>query len=110
MEKDHMIHKDGEVDTSKVDETLNRMDSERADEILGDFNEFKTYLSKRIQLGRTAGLSDEQLANTAQQIADYLAEKVEPRNREEQLLRELWKVGNEEEQHKLAHMLVKLAE
>ena len=110
MEKDHMIHKDGEVDTSKVDETLNRMDSERADEILGDFDEFKSYLSKRIQLGRTAGLSDEQLANTAQKIADYLAEKVEPRNREEQLLKELWKVGNEEEQHMLAHMLVKLAE
>jgi hypothetical protein len=110
MEKDHMILKDGEVDTSKVDETLDRMDSDRADEILSDFDEFKSYLSKRIQLGRTAGLSDEQLANTAQRIADYLAEKVEPRNREEQLLKELWKVGNEEQQHMLAHMLVKLAE
>lgn len=110
MEKDHMIHKDGEVDTSKVNETLNRLDSERAEEILGDFSEFKSYLSKRIQLGKTAGLNEEQLANTAQKIADYLADKVEPRNREEQLLKELWNVGTEEEQHKLAHMLVKLAE
>jgi hypothetical protein len=110
MEKNHVIHKDGEVDTSKVDETLNRMDSDRADEILGDFNEFKSYLSKRIQLGKAAGLNEEQLANTAQKVADYLADKVEPRNREEQLLKELWKVGNEEEQHMLAHMLVKLAE
>ncbi|MFS0638005.1 DUF3243 domain-containing protein [Mesobacillus foraminis] len=110
MEENHMIHKNGEVDTDKVDETLNRMDSERADEILGNFEEFKSYLSKRIQLGKSAGLNEEQLANTAQQIADYLADNVEPRNREEQLLRELWKVGNEEEQHKLAHMLVKLAQ
>lgn len=110
MEKDHIIHKDGEVDTSKVDETLDRMDSDKADEILGDFNEFKSYLSKRIQLGKSAGLSEEQLANTAQRIADYLADKVEPRNREEQLLKELWNVGNEQEQHMLAHMLVKLAE
>lgn len=110
MEKNHVIHKDGEVDTSKVDETLDRMDGERADEILGDFNEFKSYLNKRIQLGKAAGLNEEQLANTAQKVADYLADKVEPRNREEQLLKELWKVGNEQEQHMLAHMLVKLAE
>lgn len=59
MEKDHMINKNGEVDTSKVDETLERIDTQEADEILGDFNEFRTYLSKRIQLGKTAGLSEE---------------------------------------------------
>lgn len=110
MEENHMIHKNGEVDTDKVDETLNRIDSEQADEILGNFEEFKSYLSKRIKLGKSAGLSDEQIANTAQQIAEYLADNVEPRNREEQLLKELWKVGSEEEQHKLAHMLVKLAQ
>lgn len=110
MEKDHMIHKDGEVDTSKVDETLERMDTQQADEILGDFNEFRTYLSKRIKLGKTAGLNEEQLAKTAEKVADYLAENVTPRNKEEQLLQELWKVGTKEQQHGLAHMLVKLAE
>jgi len=35
---------------------------------------------------------------------------VTSRNKEEQLLQELWKVGNKEQQHALAHMLVKLAE
>ena len=110
MEKDHMIHKDGDVDTNKVDETLERMDTQQADEILGDFNEFRTYLSKRVKLGKTAGLDEEQLAKTAEKVADYLAEKVTPRNKEEQLLQELWKVGSKEERHSLAHMLVKLAE
>ncbi len=110
MDKDHMIQKDGEVDPSKVDETLERMDTEKADEILGDFNEFRTYLSKRVQLGKTAGLNEEQLAKTAEKVAGYLAENVTPRNKQEQLLKELWKVGSEEEQHSLAHMLVKLAE
>lgn len=110
MDKDHMIQKNGEVDTSKVDETLERMDTQKADEILGDFNEFRTYLSKRVQLGKTAGLNEEQLAKTAEKVAGYLAENVTPRNKQEQLLKELWKVGSEEEQHSLAHMLVKLAE
>ncbi|PLR96084.1 DUF3243 domain-containing protein [Bacillus sp. T33-2] len=110
MEKDHMIHRNGEVDTANIDKTLDRIDSGRADEILSNFDEFKRYLSKRIQLGKTAGLDDEQLAVTAQKIADYLAENVEPRNSEEKLLQELWKVGTEEEQHMLSHMLVKLAQ
>ncbi|MDQ0414581.1 DUF3243 domain-containing protein [Mesobacillus stamsii] len=110
MEKEHIIHKDGEVDTSKVGETLERIDTQQADEILGDFNEFRTYLSKRINLGKTAGLNEEQLAKTAEKIAGYLAENLAPRNKEEQLLQELWKVGNKEQQHALAHMLVKLAE
>ncbi|KIY21491.1 DUF3243 domain-containing protein [Mesobacillus subterraneus] len=110
MEKEHIIHKDGEVDTSKVGETLERIDTQQADEILGDFNEFRTYLSKRINLGKTAGLNEEQLAKTAEKVAGYLAENLAPRNKEEQLLQELWKVGNKEQQHALAHMLVKLAE
>ncbi|MEI2329845.1 DUF3243 family protein, partial [Priestia megaterium] len=32
----------------------------------------------------------------------------EPQNEEQYLLHQLWKVGNEEEKHHLAHMLVKL--
>jgi hypothetical protein len=54
------------------------------------------------------GLNDNQLALAAKKIADYLAAHEEPQNEEQYLLHELWKVGNEEEQHHLAHMLVKL--
>ncbi len=40
--------------------------------------------------------------------SNYLAKHEEPRNSEEKLLQELWKVGDKDERHKLAHMLVKL--
>jgi hypothetical protein len=59
-------------------------------------------------LGENLGMNEEQLANSAQKVADYLADKVPPKNSEEHLLKELWKVGTEEEQHNLAHMLVRL--
>lgn len=94
----------------KVDNTLSRLDSGQKDEILQNFDSFKSYLGKRIEMAERFGMTEEQIANTAEKVANYLADHEEPRNREEKLLQELWKVGSQEEQHKLSHMLVKLAQ
>ncbi|PWW25788.1 uncharacterized protein DUF3243 [Cytobacillus oceanisediminis] len=91
-----------------VEQKLNNMGSEKKEEILSNFDEFKEYLSGKISMGKKMGMDEEQLANTAQKVGDYLASKEEPRNREEKLLQELWKAGTEEEKHKLSHMLVKV--
>ncbi|TRZ35820.1 DUF3243 domain-containing protein [Niallia circulans] len=93
---------------SKVNDKLQGMDSEKKDEILSSFDGFKQYLSDKVEKADKLGLDQEQIAKAAQKVGDFLAAKEEPRNREEKLLQELWKAGNEEEQHKLAHMLVKL--
>ncbi|ANE45485.1 hypothetical protein SY83_03175 [Paenibacillus swuensis] len=109
-EHNHVIEKDGDLQTNKVTEVVERMGSKDKDRILADFEEFRGYLAKRIKMGEAIGLSEEQLAATAEKVADYLANHEEPRNAEEQLLQELWKVGNEEQRHMLAHMLVRLAQ
>ncbi|HEY2494589.1 MAG TPA: DUF3243 domain-containing protein [Paenibacillus sp.] len=109
-EHNHVVNKDGELDMNKVDDTLDRISDSRVNSILSDFEVFQSYLSKRIRLAESIGLNDEQLARTAEKIAEYLSENEAPRNREEKLLQELWKVGTEEERHKLSHMLVKLAQ
>ncbi|MGX1377126.1 DUF3243 domain-containing protein [Bacillus megaterium] len=49
-------------------------------------------------------MNDSQLALVAKKIADYLATHEEQQNEEQYLLQGLWKVGNEKEQHQLAHM------
>ncbi|MEC1520549.1 DUF3243 domain-containing protein [Neobacillus niacini] len=77
---------------------------------LTSFDDFREYLSGKVNLGKKLGMDEEQLANSAQKVADYLAAKESPKNTEERLLQELWKVGTEEEQHKLAHMLVRLVQ
>jgi len=92
----------------KVEEKLNQMDSKEKEAILANFADFKNFLADKVDKGKKLGLDEEQLAKAAQKIGDYLAKKEEPQNREEKLLQELWKAGNKEEQHKLAHMLVKL--
>ncbi|MEK5240164.1 DUF3243 domain-containing protein [Paenibacillus sp. FSL L8-0470] len=109
-EHNHVVSKDGSVTMNRVNDALDRIEPEQKEVILNNFQEFKSYLSKRIQLAQKIGLSDEQLVLAAEKIADYLAAYEEPRNSEEKLLLELWKVGSKEERHRLAHMLVKLVQ
>ncbi|WP_054958068.1 DUF3243 domain-containing protein [Paenibacillus dakarensis] len=109
-EHNHVVNKNGELDMNKMDDAINRMDDGEKDRILANFDSFKSYLHKRIQLAQSIGLSEEQVARAAEKVAGYLAANEEPRNSEEKLLQELWKVGTKEEQHQLAHLLVKLAQ
>lgn len=109
-EHNHVVNKNGELDINKIDDVIDRISESRMDDILSDFEWFKNYLSTRINLGKSIGLSEEQLAYTAEKIAGYLSENEEPHNREERLLQELWKVGTKEERHSLSHLLVKLAQ
>lgn len=109
-EHNHVVEKDGDIDPSKVDSAISRIDSGERDRILRNFDEFKGYLNKRIKMAESIGMGEEQMAIIAQKVADYLASHEEPRNNEEMLLQELWKVGTKEEQHMLAHMLVRLAQ
>lgn len=92
----------------KVQKELAKLNEETKNEILENFNQFKNYLGEKIELGENMGLSEETLAKTTELIANYLAKHENPRNREENLLMQLWISGTKEEQHNLAHMLLKM--
>ncbi|WP_203332038.1 DUF3243 domain-containing protein [Planococcus beigongshangi] len=94
----------------KVDEKLKNFDDEKKEDILANFNQFKQYLSDKVEIGEKMGLSEERLAQITEKVADYLAKNEEPKNREEQVLQELWKVGEKEERHMLAHMLLRMVQ
>jgi len=98
-----VIFMDKQLDEQKIENLVSKNG-----DTLSSFDDFKGFLSGKVRLGENLGLDEEQLANSAQKVADYLAGKERPKNSEERLLQELWKVGTEEEQHKLAHMLVRL--
>ena len=92
----------------KVQEELNNVSPEKKEEILANFSTFKSYLGDKVAIGEKLGLGEEQLAKTAEKVAGYLANNEEPRNSEENLLQELWKSGDKDQQHALAHMLVNM--
>ena len=93
----------------KVEEKLSNTDNKKKEQILAEFSTFIDYSGDKVQMGEKMGLSEERIAQLASKVADYLAKKEDPKNSEEYLLQRLWQVGDKEEQHMLAHMLVKLA-
>ena len=93
---------------NKVQSELAEINNETKDHILENFNQFKLYLSGKVELGQSMGLSEEKLTKTTELVANYLAKHENPRNREEKILMELWKSGSKEEQGTLAHMLLEM--
>ena len=72
------------------------------------WDEWKQTLAQAVLQGQKAGMSQEDIKNRAAQIGDFLAQNVDPANREQKLLAELWNAANEQEQQALASTIVKM--
>lgn len=78
--------------------------------VLETFEKWKSFLAERVDAAQKAGMSEETIGKLAFQIGEFLEEKVDPKNDEERLLKELWDVGNEEERRTIARLMVKFVE
>lgn len=78
--------------------------------VLDQFDNWKHFLKDRISQGKKSGLTDETINNLAYEIGSFLDERVDPKNDEQRVLKELWDVGNEQERHTIAKLMVKLSE
>jgi hypothetical protein len=75
-----------------------------------DWNNWRTTLKQGIQQAKKLGVSDETIKNMAAKVGDFLAEKVCPATKEEELLKELWNVGTPDERKVLATLIFKLVQ
>ncbi|HEY3364111.1 MAG TPA: DUF3243 domain-containing protein [Symbiobacteriaceae bacterium] len=75
---------------------------------LESFDQWKEFLSKQVNQAENAGAAKEAIVNTATRIGNFLADKVDPKNREQRLLKELWDRGSQDERHALASMITKM--
>ncbi|MBA4494403.1 DUF3243 domain-containing protein [Paenactinomyces guangxiensis] len=78
--------------------------------VLDNFQEWKEFLSSRIQQAEGLGMNRERINDLAYQLGDYLAHDIDPQNVQERLLKDLWSVASEEEQRMLAGLMVKLVD
>lgn len=76
--------------------------------VMESFEQWKDFLSQQIQMAEKAGASKMSITELATHVGNVLANKVDPKNREQRLLKELWDVGTEEERHALASMMTKM--
>jgi len=78
--------------------------------VLDDFSTWKEFLANKIDQAQDYGMSNKAIANVAQHVGDYLSQHVEPENKEERVLQELWNAASPEEQKAIASTMVKLVQ
>ncbi|MFD0711338.1 DUF3243 domain-containing protein [Paenibacillus sp. GCM10027626] len=78
--------------------------------VLTNFEDWKKFLAERVEKGKNLGLSEETISNMAYEIGSFLEEKVDPKNEQERLLKDLWDVGDNEERKTIAKLMIKLVD
>ncbi|GIM47079.1 hypothetical protein DNHGIG_26280 [Collibacillus ludicampi] len=78
--------------------------------VLENFDRWKEFLGERVDQAQDAGMSMDQIQNVAYRMGDFLANKVDPKNPQERLLKDLWEASDENDQKALARMMINLAQ
>ena len=78
--------------------------------VLTKFDHWKQFLGERVESAKRMGMSEETITKLAFEIGEFLDQKVDPKNDEERVLKELWDVGDTDDRKAIARMMVKLAE
>lgn len=73
-----------------------------------EMEDFKSVLVRAVGLAKGVGLSDDTVTAVASRLGDVLSRFVDPSDREQRLLKELWDVADESEQKTLARLVTKM--
>lgn len=76
--------------------------------IINDWDKWKKALYKAVVVGETVGLSEDTITDLGLKVGEFLASNVDPENREQRLLKELFKAANEKEQETLTRIIIKM--
>lgn len=75
--------------------------------VLKSFEKWKEFLSDRVKEAENKGMSEETISNLAFAIGNFLSDKIDPENKEERVLKELWDVADDNERHTIAKLMMK---
>ena len=77
--------------------------------VLDNFDTWKKFLGDRVSAAKGMGINEDAIAKLAYEIGEFLDQKVDPKNDEERVLKELWDVGDESDRKTMARLMVRLA-
>jgi hypothetical protein len=78
--------------------------------VLENFDRWKEFLGENIDKAQAMGFNKEQITGVATRMGEFLSNKVDPKNEQERLLKQLWDAGDEQERHTIAGLMVKMAD
>ncbi|SDO81711.1 MULTISPECIES: DUF3243 domain-containing protein [Halobacillus] len=78
--------------------------------VLDNFDSWKDFLGDRLHQAKGQGMQEQAVSELAYEIGGYLANSVDAKNEQEAVLRDLWNVADEKEQHAIANMMVKMVQ
>jgi hypothetical protein len=73
-----------------------------------DWNTWRKTLKEGIAQAQKFGVAEETIKNLAVKIGDFLAEKVCPQTKEEELIKEMWDIATPEERKTIATLIFKM--
>ena len=78
------------------------------DNSMDNWHDWKETLRKAVNLGDKVGLTHETMANVGSSIGSFLSHNVDPENKEQRLLKEMWSVANQNEKESMTNVLIKM--
>ncbi|AXF55075.1 DUF3243 domain-containing protein [Salicibibacter kimchii] len=78
--------------------------------VLDNWEQWKSFLGDSLHNAEGDGMTNDAISDVAFQVGDYLANNVDPKNEQERVLSDLWHVADEQEQHAIANVMVKLVQ
>jgi sulfur relay (sulfurtransferase) DsrC/TusE family protein len=79
-------------------------------DFMKDWYQWRATLKEAIEQGRKMGLSDETIQSLSANVGDFLASKVCPATKEEELLREMWDIATPDERRTLASLIFRMVD
>ncbi|KYH31255.1 DUF3243 domain-containing protein [Neomoorella mulderi] len=73
-----------------------------------EWEKWKGSLSMVVNLGEKLGFEEKTMNNIAFRLGNWLAEHVDPMNREQRVIKELWDVASEDERRVLAALITRM--
>lgn len=79
-------------------------------DFMKDWTTWRETLHQAIKSAKSLGMSDESIKTLSKSVGDFLAEKICPSTKEEELLKEMWDIGTEEERKVIASLIFKMVQ
>lgn len=76
---------------------------------LENFERWKEFLGDQVDKAKHMGMSDDQITSVAEKMGSFLSNKVDPKNAQERLLKQMWDASDSDERHSIAKIMVRMA-